>query len=288
MSENGDIWTIGRILKWTEQYFGGKGVESPRLDAEVLLSHVLKKERIYLYVHFDQPMEAEELAAYKELIKQRVNHVPVAYLLGQREFMGLNFKVTPATLIPRPDTEILVQAAVERLRVREQCSFADIGTGSGAICLSVLSFVPGSSAVTVDISPEARAVAEENAENLGLSERIELFTGDLLEPVKDRKFTAILSNPPYIPEKDIEGLQEEVRCQEPYGALSGGQDGLDFYRRLCQEAPALLEEGGFMAFEVGMGQARAVAELAEENPLITRSEILKDLAGIERVVIAYI
>ena len=288
MSENGDIWTIGRILKWTEQYFGGKGVESPRLDAEVLLSHVLKKERIYLYVHFDQPMEAEELAAYKELIKQRVNHVPVAYLLGQREFMGLNFKVTPATLIPRPDTEILVQAAVERLRVREQCSFADIGTGSGAICLSVLSFVPGSSAVTVDISPEARAVAEENAENLGLSERIEFFTGDLLEPVKDRKFTAILSNPPYIPEKDIEGLQEEVRCQEPYGALSGGQDGLDFYRRLCQEAPALLEEGGFMAFEVGVGQAAKVAALAKENPLIDRTEILKDLAGIERVVIAYI
>ena len=288
MSENGDIWTIGRILKWTEQYFGGKGVESPRLDAEVLLSHVLKKERIYLYVHFDQPMEAEELAAYKELIKQRVNHVPVAYLLGQREFMGLNFKVTPATLIPRPDTEILVQAAVERLRGREQCSFADIGTGSGAICLSVLSFVPGSSAVTVDISPEARAVAEENAENLGLSERIEFFTGDLLEPVKDRKFTAILSNPPYIPEKDIEGLQEEVRCQEPYGALSGGQDGLDFYRRLCQEAPALLEEGGFMAFEVGVGQAAKVAALAKENPLIDRTEILKDLAGIERVVIAYI
>lgn len=288
MSENGDIWTIGRILKWTEQYFGTKGVESPRLDAEVLLSHVLKKERIYLYVHFDQPLEAAELAAYKELIKQRVNHVPVAYLLGQKEFMGLNFKVTPATLIPRPDTEILVQAAVERLRGRENCSFADIGTGSGAICLSVLSFVPGSHAVTVDISSEARAVAEENAESLGLSERIVFFTGDLLEPVKDRKFTAILSNPPYIPEQDIEGLQAEVRCQEPYGALAGGKDGLDFYRRLCSEAPVLLDDGGFMAFEVGIGQAKVVAELAEENPLITRTEILKDLAGIERVVIAYI
>ena len=288
MSENGEIWTIGRILKWTEQYFGGKGVESPRLDAEVLLSHVLKKERIYLYVHFDEPLEAGELAAYKELIKQRVNHVPVAYLLGQKEFMGLTFRVTPATLIPRPDTEILVQAAVERLRGQEKVSFADIGTGSGAICLSVLSFVPGSRAATVDISPEARAVAEENAGNLGLSERIEFFTGDLLEPVKDRKFTAILSNPPYIPEKDIEGLQEEVRCQEPYGALSGGQDGLDFYRRLCKEAPALLEEGGFMAFEVGVGQAAKVVALAKENPLIDRTEILKDLAGIERVVIAYI
>ena len=288
MSENGDIWTIGRILKWTEQYFGTKGVESPRLDAEVLLSHVLKKERIYLYVHFDQPLEAAELAAYKELIKQRVNHVPVAYLLGQKEFMGLTFKVTPATLIPRPDTEILVQAAVERLRGREKVSFADIGTGSGAICLSVLSFVPDSTAATVDISQEARAVAEENAESLGLSERIEFFTGDLLEPVKDRKFTAILSNPPYIPEQDIEGLQAEVRCQEPYGALAGGKDGLDFYRRLCSEAPVLLDDDGFMAFEVGIGQAAKVAALAEENPLIARTEILKDLAGIERVVIAYI
>ena len=288
MSENGDIWTIGRILKWTEQYFGTKGVESPRLDAEVLLSHVLKKERIYLYVHFDQPLEAAELAAYKELIKQRVKHVPVAYLLGQKEFMGLTFKVTPATLIPRPDTEILVQAAVERLRGREKVSFADIGTGSGAICLSVLSFVSGSHAVTVDISPEARAVAEENAASLGMADRIEFFTGDLLEPVKDRKFTAILSNPPYIPEQDIEGLQAEVRCQEPYGALAGGKDGLDFYRRLCSEAPVLLDDDGFMAFEVGIGQAAKVAALAEENPLIARTEILKDLAGIERVVIAYI
>lgn len=287
MSENGDIWTIGRILKWTEQYFGTKGVESPRLDAEVLLSHVLKKERIYLYVHFDQPLEAAELAAYKELIKQRVNHVPVAYLLGQKEFMGLTFKVTPATLIPRPDTEILVQAAVERLRGREKVSFADIGTGSGAICLSVLSFVPDSTAATVDISQEARAVAEENAASLGMADRIEFFTGDLLEPIKDRKFTAILSNPPYIPGKDIEGLQAEVRCKEPYGALSGGEDGLDFYRRLCSEAPTLLEENGFMAFEVGIGQAAVVAKLAEENPLIQRTEILKDLAGIERVVLAY-
>ena len=287
MGDNNDIWTIGRILKWTEQYFGSKGVESPRLDAEVLLSHVLEKERIYLYVHFDQPLEAKELAAYKALIKQRVEHVPVAYLLGQKEFMGLNFKVTPATLIPRPDTEILVQAAVERLRGRENCSFADIGTGSGAICLSVLSFVQGSHAVTVDISQEARAVAEENAARLGLADRIEFFTGDLLEPIKDRKFTAILSNPPYIPEKDIEGLQAEVRCKEPYGALSGGKDGLDFYRRLCSEAPDLLEDEGFMAFEVGIGQAAVVAKLAEENPLIQRTEILKDLAGIERVVLAY-
>lgn len=288
MTEKAEIWTIGRILKWTEQYFGNKGVESPRLDAEVLLSHVLKKERIYLYVHFDQPLEASELAAYKGLIQQRVNHVPVAYLLGQKEFMGITFKVTPATLIPRPDTEVLVQAAVERLREFDgEVSLADIGTGSGAICLSVLSFVPKAVAVTVDISPEARAVAEENAASLELSERIEFFTGDLLEPVKDRKFTAILSNPPYIPEKDIEGLQEEVRCKEPYGALSGGKDGLDFYRRLCSEAPALLEDNGFMAFEVGIGQAAKVAELALENPLIKRTEILKDLAGIERVVIAY-
>ena len=287
MADNNELWTIGRILKWTEQYFGQKGVESPRLDAEVLLSHVLRKQRIYLYVHFDEPLDKEELAAYKELIKQRVAHVPVAYLLGEKEFMGMSFKVTPAVLVPRPDTEILVQVAVERLRGYPQpVRFADIGTGSGAICLSVLSFVPGSTAETVDISAEARAVAEENAASLALAERIRFHTGDLLAPL-DGKFTAILSNPPYIPDKEIAGLQAEVRLAEPHMALAGGEDGMDFYRRLCAEAPKFLTEDGFMALEVGMGQAQLVAKLAEENPLIRRTEIIKDLAGVERVVLAY-
>ena len=286
---NNEIWTIGRILKWTEQYFEQKGVESPRLDAEVLLSHLLKKQRIYLYVHFDEPLQAEELAAYREMIKKRVAHVPVAYILGEKEFMGLTFQVTADTLVPRPDTEILVQAAVDALKGMppEAHRFADIGTGSGAICLSVLHFTENTEADTVDISPGARAVAEQNAAALGLTERITFHTGDLLEPIKDKTYTAILSNPPYIPQADIETLAPEVRCKEPMTALCGGADGLDFYRRLCAEAPDMLLAGGFMAFEVGIHQAEAVANLAQENPLIERTEIIKDYAGIDRVVVAW-
>ena len=317
---NDKIWTIGRILKWTEQYFKDKGIESPRLDAEVLLAHVLEKQRIYLYVHFDEPLQPAELAAYREMIKQRVLRVPVAQILGEKEFMGLTFKVTADTLVPRPDTEILVQAAVERLKAmkgeakapedealadgeeassaadrdeaaadvsQEPLRIADIGTGSGAICLSVLRYLAGTVADTVDISPAARAVAEENAASLGLADRVTFHTGDLLQPLRGMTFAAILSNPPYIPEADIAGLAPEVRLKEPHTALSGGPDGLDFYRRLAKEAPAMLVPGGFMAFEVGIHQAEPVAALAKANPLIARTEILPDYAGIDRVVVAW-
>lgn len=317
---NDKIWTIGRILKWTEQYFKDKGIESPRLDAEVLLAHVLEKQRIYLYVHFDEPLQPAELAAYREMIKQRVLRVPVAQILGEKEFMGLTFKVTADTLVPRPDTEILVQAAVERLKAmkgeakapedealadgeeassaadrdeaaadvsQEPLRIADIGTGSGAICLSVLRYLADTVADTVDISPAARAVAEENAASLGLADRVTFHTGDLLQPLVGMTFAAILSNPPYIPEADIAGLAPEVRLKEPHTALSGGQDGLDFYRRLAKEAPAMLVPGGFMAFEVGIHQAEPVAALAKANPLIACTEILPDYAGIDRVVVAW-
>ena len=287
---NDKIWTIGRILKWTEQYFKDKGIESPRLDAEVLLAHVLEKQRIYLYVHFDEPLQPGELAAYREMIKKRVLRVPVAQILGEKEFMGLTFKVTADTLVPRPDTEILVQAAVDRLRAmagEEPLRFADIGTGSGAICLSVLHYLASTVADTVDISPAARAVAEENAASLGLADRITFHTGDLLQPLSGISFAAILSNPPYIPEADIVKLAPEVRLKEPHTALSGGQDGLDFYRRLANEAPAMLVPGGFTAFEVGIHQAGDVAALLKANPLIGRTEILPDYAGIDRVVVGW-
>ena len=281
-----ELWTIGRILKWTEQYFKEKGIESPRLDAEVLLSHILGRERIYLYVHFDEPLEPTELARYREAIKQRVQRVPVAYIIGEKEFMGLTFRVTADTLVPRPDTEILVQAAIERLRARGDAPrFADIGTGTGAICLSVLHFLPKAQADTVDISPAARAVAEENAAALGASDRITFHTGDLLAPLAGQCYDAILSNPPYIPDGDIAALAPEVRLKEPRTALAGGKDGLDFYRRLTADAPAHLKDGGFLAVEVGIHQAAPVAALAV--PSFSRTEILKDYAGIERVVIAW-
>ena len=263
-----------------------------RLDAELLLAAALGKSRSYLHTWPEKIVSSEAALTFAEYLLRRRAGEPVAYILGEKEFMGLMFKVTPDTLVPRPDTEILVQAAVDELKAQtegneEPARLVDIGTGSGAVCLSVLSLLDGVTADTVDISPAARAVAEENAAALGLEARVKFHTGDLLAPVAGQQFTAILSNPPYIPVADIAELAPEVRCKEPMTALAGGVDGLDFYRRLCTEAPAMLTENGFMAFEVGIDQAEAVAALAEDNPLIGRTEIRKDYAGIDRVVLAW-
>lgn len=284
MERPNEVWTIGSILKWTGQYFAEKGVESPRLDAEVLLSHVLGKERIYLYVHFDEPLQADEIARYKDMIKKRALRMPVAYIIGYKEFMGLEFTVSPAVLIPRPDTEILVEAVIERLKEKESVNFVDIGTGSGAIVLSLLANLPQAVGSTVDISEAAIEVAKGNAEKFGVTSRVSFFHGDVYSSVKDQLFDAIISNPPYIPDADIEGLQPEVK-REPHGALAGGTDGLDFYRKLVHEGVNLLKTGGFMAFEVGIHQAAAVAKLAEAFAELGEVSIVKDYGGIERVVI---
>lgn len=287
-----EVWTIGRLLKWTEQFFSAKGIENPRLDAEVLLVHLLKKERIYLYVHFDEPLEMRELAAFRALVRKRAAHIPVALILGEKEFMGLRLLVTEATLVPRPDTEILVQAAIDRLKARQEetgvpAHFADIGTGTGAVALAVLHYLAKSTAETVDISSAACEVAQRNAAALALTDRITFHTGDLLAPLAGKTFDAILSNPPYIPDADIASLAPEVQRFEPHAALSGGADGLDFYRRLTKDAPAMLEAGGFMALEVGIHQAKAVVAFMKANPRIGRTEILRDYAGMERVVVGW-
>lgn len=285
-----EIWTIGKILNWTSEYFQKNNIDSPRLDAEVLLSHVLKKQRIYLYVHFDQPLNSQELADYRECVKKRVRRMPVAYITGSREFMGLDFKVTEATLIPRPDTEILVEAVIERLKQAEadNLRIADIGTGSGAICLSLLHYVKNLAAVTVDTSQAAIEVAKENADALGVAERIEFLQGDLLEPLRNKgKFNTIVSNPPYIPRQVIHGLEPEVRLYEPQSALDGGADGLNFYRRLVAGAGALLSDGGFLAVEIGIEQAEALRQMAQRNLIWKNVEVLNDLSGIERCVIMW-
>ena len=247
---------------------------------------------MYLYVHFDEPLEPEELARFRGYVKERAAHVPLAYVLGRREFMGLDFRVTRDTLIPRPDTEILVQCAVDFLRARLEagataCTIADIGTGTGAIALSTLYYTEGTRADAVDISPAAAAVARENAEMLGLTERVAVHVGDLLAPLAGRRYDMILSNPPYIPTADIAGLMPDVRSYEPHLALDGGTDGLNIYRRLMAEAPMMLKDGGAVAVEVGIDEAAAVAALAIEHPRIVRTETLKDLGGIERVVVGY-
>lgn len=277
-------WTISSILNWTRQYFGAKGIDNPRLDAEVLLSHILGKDRLYLYTNFDQPLTPAELAGYRDAVKQRARRAPVAYITGCKEFMGLDFAVGPAVLIPRPDTEILVEAVLDRLAAGPEPHIADLGTGSGAIIVSILTKLKTARGMAVDISPAALATARENAGRHGVLPRLTLHQGDLFAPLAGCRFDAILSNPPYIPDGDIAGLSAEVR-QEPRLALAGGTDGLNFYRRIVAGGADYLQAGGFIAVEVGMNQARPVAALADTASRLTAAAIIKDYAGIERVVV---
>ncbi len=284
MEQRKEKWNIGSILQWTGQYFADKGVENPRLDAEVLLSHVLGKDRLYLYVHFDQPLQDEELTAFRAAVLRRAKREPVAYILSCKEFMGYDFLVTPAVLIPRPDTEILVEAVLGKLTQRAgKLRLLDVGTGSGAIIISLLKALPNASGVAIDLSPDALVVAKQNAQRLDVAERLEFRAGDLLTPVGDECFDLIVSNPPYIPQADMATLEPEVRS-EPTLALVAGVDGLDCYRRLLLDGRRCLAEGGLLALEVGIHQAKSVARLAHEAGW-GASEIGLDYSGIERVVL---
>lgn len=281
-----DVWTISSLLNWTVNYFKSKNIQSARLDAEVLLSHVLRQERIYLYVHFDEPMEQDELNKFREYVKKRAQHVPIAYIIGEREFMGLPFKVTKDTLIPRPDTEILVENVLNNVDKDKEIEIVDIGTGSGAIILSLLVNLPKAQGKTVDISSEAIEVAKENAVNLQVNDRCEFFVGDLFAPLNNNKFDVIVSNPPYIPKKDIATLEADVREYEPVSALTDGGDGLSYYRRLLSEGKAYIKENGFIALEIGIYQSEDVKQIAMDNGW-KNVKIIKDYAGIDRVVLAW-
>lgn len=281
-----DVWTISSLLNWTVNYFKSKNIQSARLDAEVLLSHVLRQERIYLYVHFDEPMEQNELSKFREYVKKRAQHVPIAYIIGEREFMGLPFKVTKDTLIPRPDTEILVENVLNNVDRDKEIEIVDIGTGSGAIILSLLVNLPKAQGKTVDISSKAIEVAKENAVNLQVNDRCEFFVGDLFAPLNGSKFDVIVSNPPYIPQKDIATLEDDVKEYEPVSALTDGGDGLSYYRRLLSEGKAYIKENGFIALEIGIYQSEDVKQIAMDNGW-KDIKIIKDYAGIDRVVLAW-
>ena len=284
--EKKDVWTISSLLNWTVNYFKSKNIQSARLDAEVLLSHVLRQERIYLYVHFDEPMEQNELNKFREYVKKRAQHVPIAYIIGEREFMGLPFKVTKDTLIPRPDTEILVENVLNNVDKDKEIEIVDIGTGSGAIILSLLVNLPKAQGKTVDISSKAIEVAKENAVNLQVNDRCEFFVGDLFAPLDGSKFDVIVSNPPYIPKKDIATLEADVKKYEPVSALTDGGDGLSYYRRLLSEGKAYIKENGFIALEIGIYQSEDVKQIAMDNGW-KNIKIVKDYAGIDRVVLAW-
>lgn len=285
MQEQKTVWTILKILDWTRQYFASKGVENPRLDAEVLLCAVLDKSRIQLYTNFDEPLEEQELKQYRGYVARRAAREPVAYILGHKGFLQYDFKVTKDTLIPRPETELLVEQLVSLNRDRGPVRILDLGCGSGAIIDSLLAELPEARGMGVDISPGAAAVTRENAQSLGVGDRLETVVSDLYEKVpREEKFQVLVSNPPYIPEGDLAGLQAEVH-REPRRALDGGRDGLDFYRRILRDLWSYLDPEGMAAFEIGQGQGEDVARLCREAGLDC-VKVRKDYGDMDRMVFA--
>jgi release factor glutamine methyltransferase len=259
-----ELWPIRRLLQWTQQFLRDKGIESARLEAEILLGHALGCKRIDLYVRSEELTAEEQRAAFRLLIKKRVEGCPVAYLVGRREFYQLTFDVNPAVLIPRPETEHLVMECLRLIKGKEAPRVLDVGTGSGCIALSIAHQYKTADVTGVDISLEALEVARRNAAKHGL-ERVRLLAGDLFEPVGREKFDAIVSNPPYIAAGEFAGLAKEVRDFEPKLALDGGPDGLAIYRRLIPEAASHLVTGGYLLLEIGATQEKAVRELIDNT-----------------------
>lgn len=268
----------------TAGYFREKGIASPRLEAELLLAHALGTTRMGLYLDFDKPLDREEVARYRTLVRRRARGEPSAYLVGGREFWSLCFEVGPGVLIPRPETEHLVEEALGEMG--EAGRFLDLGTGSGAIAVALLTERPGWTAVAVEISPPAADVARRNAEKLGVADRLDLREGSLFGPVEGERFDLIVSNPPYIPSGEIEALAAEVAHHEPREALDGGADGLDLIREIAAGAPARLAPGGRLIVEFGADQGERVRRIAEDSAGYGEVEIVKDYAGRDRVLLA--
>jgi release factor glutamine methyltransferase len=251
-------WTTLSVLDWTTQRFTDAGIAAARLEAQLLLAHVLRCSRVQLYTAFDKPLAETELAGYRELIKRRLGGEPVAYLLGEQEFWALPFHVDASVLVPRPDTETLIEVArALRPDPAAPCRVLDLCTGSGAIAISLAKELPGAQVIATEVSPEAAAVARRNAERNAVADRVEVRVGDLFGPVAGERFDLIVANPPYIATAVIATLAPEVR-REPLVALDGGPDGLAFYDRICADARAHLLPGGAIVLEHGYDQAEPV------------------------------
>lgn len=276
---------MGQLLGWTADYLRARGSESPRLDAEVLLAHALRWSRVQLYTHFDDIVKDEQRLLFRELVKQRAAGAPVAYLVGRKEFYSLTFEVSPAVLIPRPDTETVVVEFLTQCGNLAAPHALDIGTGSGAIAIACAHQHPGATFLATDISADAIAVARANAMRLGVEDRIEFRVGDLYGAVdSNMSFDVIVSNPPYIATGDVIGLEPGVRDFEPHLALDGGPDGLDFARRLIRGAASRLKPGGLLLLEIGSDQEQPVLELIEAEAELADPESIRDAARHPRVV----
>jgi release factor glutamine methyltransferase len=255
----------------------------PRRDAELLLLHIIKCDRAFLLTHSDTKLTAEQAEQYAGWLRRRGAHEPIQYILGEQEFFGLTFAVTPDVLIPRPETEHLVEALLARVRHDRQLRIADVGTGSGAIAVALAHALPQAQVTALDISEAALAIARRNADTHGVAERVRFLKSDLLSAVAGEQFDAIISNPPYVAEVDRDLLEPQVRDYEPEIALFGGSSGLDVYGCLIPQAHEALKPGGWLLMEIGLGQRKALARLLSDWDSVS---FVDDLQGIPRVACA--
>jgi release factor glutamine methyltransferase len=283
--------TVLETLNWSTNCLKDHQIENPRLNAELLLSHSLSLNREELYIRLHSHIREEEKATLERLIKRRISGEPLQYILGHQEFWSIDFKVDPRVLIPRPETELLVEQSLSILSetpFKRPLFVLEIGTGSGAVAISLAKEVRDIFLVATDISREALMLANENAKSSGVLHQIQFVHGNLFDPfrlLREREpFDLILSNPPYITCSEIEGLAREVRDYEPIIALNGGEDGLTFYRNIISQAPFYLKKGGWLLLEVGQAQGEKVSELIKKRGDFLAPQRLQDLSGIERVV----
>ncbi len=275
-------WTTGKVLTWAASDFKEREIDSPRLEAELLLATVLECSRIHLYTGFDRPLVQDELAAYREMIKRRRNGEPSAYLTGSKEFWSLEFEVDSRVLVPRPETETLVEAALQRLP--ETGRILDLCTGSGCVAISLASERQNWIVDAVDISKDACVVARRNAERHNLSDRVRIMEGDLFESIpSSRRYAAIVANPPYVQDDAIAGLAPEVQ-NEPHLALAGGSDGLDVIRCIIEACSTFLEPRGWLLVEIDPRQADELLNHLGPSVFKNKGEVISDLAGHARII----
>lgn len=298
------MWTVREILSWAEDYLAGFEVPDHKAETEYLLSHLLNCKRSGLYLNHDKFLTINEFQILVDWLNRRAVREPSQYIIGEQEFWGLPFKVNRDVLIPRPETELIVEEAIKTVNseqwpmgsknIRDNSSLTthhsplilDLCTGSGCIAVTLAKEIPGSMVFAFDISEKALNVARENAERHDVAGRITFLQGDMFEPLNGLNIKAdiIVSNPPYISKKMMAGLEPEVKDYEPVTALYGGDDGLDFYRRIISESSAYLIQGGYLILEMGYGQAEKIKKLIKQNNVFEHIDIKKDLAGIDRVI----
>ncbi|REJ68382.1 MAG: peptide chain release factor N(5)-glutamine methyltransferase [Planctomycetota bacterium] len=290
-----EVWTIGRLLNWTTEYLAGRGSTSARLDTELLLAEACGCERIELYTTFDTPASDATRLTFRELVQRRAEGMPVAHLLGRRDFYSLTFHVTPAVLIPRPETELLVVTLLDLVSTRDgqggaaasKLRIADVGTGSGILAVCAARHIASASVTAIDISDAALEVARRNAREHEVADRIEFFESDLFDSVPAAEpYDFILSNPPYVAENETELLSPEVRDYEPREALFAGPTGVEVIERLVPQAAERLAAGGALLLEISPMIEDRVAALFDGDAAWQRQATIKDLAGLPRVVVA--